>query len=409
MAIVRRSLHSSAPAEHDDSTAQAREHEEHVSPRRALRKRLRSARTARTLGIISDITLIVALILLSFVAYQVWWTGVESSRAQNNDSHVISSSWTQPETTQDGKTKIAPEHSADISTPVESQPQEQGALIGQIYVPRFGKTWVRSIVEGTSLAQLNKHGYGHYSDSVMAGAVGLSSYAGHRAGYGQPGALIPTLQEGDLIIIRTHSYWYIYKYTHQVTVTPDKVEAIAQNPDDPSKAPTKRLIALTTCDPPYAQATHRIVAYGELMSWAKVSEGTPKSLVDDATTHSVTFSSALDNVTHVSSHVIPQRGITVALLIGLFVILYLIFGFVTRFAFMANDDYKGLDTAGKISHSTLMGQLNRLMVGNKPMRITLWVVLALTVVFVLITFVSPLMAQYIPFLRDMSANNVTLG
>ena len=70
--------------------------------------------------------------------------------------------------------------------PTQPQSAQEGELIAQVYIPRFGSQWQRNLVEGTSLTELNKHGLGHYKDSQMPGQVGNFAFAGHRNGYGQP-------------------------------------------------------------------------------------------------------------------------------------------------------------------------------------------------------------------------------
>ena len=166
------------------------------------------------LGILAELMLTAAAICALYIAWQMWWTGVQSEHNQIETRQSVS--WSDPG--KSGNVTVAKAQQGD--PPVQPQSATEGELIAQIYIPRFGSQWQRNLVEGTDLTQLNKHGLGHYTDSQMPGQIGNFAFAGHRNGYGQPLGDVDKLQEGDPIIVRTQDYWYVYHYTSYKIVLP---------------------------------------------------------------------------------------------------------------------------------------------------------------------------------------------
>lgn len=191
------------------------------------------------------------MICALYIVWQMWWTGVEAERAQNETTQSVD--WSDP-SNNGGTVTIAKAQEGDA--PVQPKDAKYGDLIAQIYIPRFGSQWHRNIVEGTTLEQLNRHGLGplrHHPDAGAGRATSPSPATGN--GYGQPLGDVDKLQEGDPIIVRTKDYWYVYHYTRYEIVLPTDVHVIAPNPEDSTANPTKRMITLTTCEPKYSTPT----------------------------------------------------------------------------------------------------------------------------------------------------------
>ena len=235
------------------------------------------------LGILAELMLTAAAICALYIAWQMWWTGVQSEHNQIETRQSVS--WSDPG--KSGNVTVAKAQQGD--PPVQPQSATEGELIAQIYIPRFGSQRQRNLVEGTDLTQLNKHGLGHYTDSQMPGQVGNFAFAGHRNGYGQPLGDVDKLQEGDPIIVRTQDYWYVYHYTSYKIVLPTQTEVVAANPENPGAAPTKRMLTMTTCEPKYSTPTHRWISYAEFSYWAKVADGIPQELASQNANGTVKF------------------------------------------------------------------------------------------------------------------------
>ena len=250
----------------------------HVAP-----KQRRKSVVWTILGILAELMLTAAAVCALYIAWQMWWTGVQAEHNQIETRQSVS--WSDPG--QSDSVTIAQAQEGD--PPTQPQSAQEGELIAQVYIPRFGSQWQRNLVEGTSLTELNKHGLGHYKDSQMPGQVGNFAFAGHRNGYGQPLGDVDKLQEGDPIIVRTQDYWYVYHYTSYKIVLPTDIEVVAANPENPGATPTKRMLTMTTCEPKYSTPTHRWISYAEFSYWAKVSDGIPQELASTDSNGKVKF------------------------------------------------------------------------------------------------------------------------
>lgn len=121
----------------------------------------------QALGICAELLITAAVICALYIVWQMWWTGVEAERAQNETTQSVD--WSDP-SNNGGTVTIAKAQEGDA--PVQPKDAKYGDLIAQIYIPRFGSQWHRNIVEGTTLEQLNRHGLGHYDTTQMPGQVG---------------------------------------------------------------------------------------------------------------------------------------------------------------------------------------------------------------------------------------------
>lgn len=357
---------------------------------RGARARRRSA-VWSVLGVLAEILITMAIVCALYLVWQMWWTGVQAEHTQVQTRQAAS--WNVPNGGSDGKVAQAQEGDPPTST----DPVAEGDLIAQIYIPRFGKGWVRNIVEGTTESELSLHGLGHYSTTQMPGAVGNFAIAGHRNGYGRPLGDVNLLQEGDPIVVRTKDYWYVYKYTSYKVVTPEHVEVIAANPENPSASPTKRMITLTTCEPAYSTATHRWISYGELAYWAKVSDGTPAELGVEDSAGTVTFTTEDDN----SSSPIVALG-TLEPIVMWTLIAYLVLYIAALVAWR----YPLLRAirAGerRRPEASIYGWVLRHQPGPLPIRLLLFALLMFAISAAIIQWACPWAAANIPMLQSMS-------
>jgi sortase A len=218
------------------------------------------------------------LVVLLFVVYEVWVTNLFAAREQSKVTQALKQEWKK------GEDPLLPlPGSKDPSIPL-------GTGIGIIYIPRLGRDYHFTIVQGSTVptdGQLEK-GPAHYQDTALPGEVGNFAVAGHRVGKGEPFLNIDKLRSGDAVIVETKSYWYVYRVlgdpagrnpeTVRSTVTTDgKVSLPGREivdpsagrvllpvPDNPGVTASERLMTMTTCHPKFT-ASHRMIVYSKLV------------------------------------------------------------------------------------------------------------------------------------------------
>jgi sortase A len=220
---------------------------------------------------IGELLITAGLLLLLFVAWQLWWTDVGAGREQRQIATELRQQWGD-----EGLPQKA--GSADYGEPPELTAPGDGESFGLVHIPRFGADYVVPVDEGVGLGAVLNHGVlGHYPDTAMPGAVGNFSVAGHRVTYGRPLNQIAELQPGDPIIVETADAWFVYRMREAQIVTPDRVDVVAPVPGKPDAEPTERLMTLTACHPMFS-ARERYIVHAELDSWQPRSAGAPGAL-----------------------------------------------------------------------------------------------------------------------------------
>ena len=218
-----------------------------------------------TLG---EVLVTIGLLVLLFVAWQLWWTDVTAEREQ-----VVAVQSLERGFDHEGLQK--PEPTAPTTPAPSATPKKipVGKAFGIIRIPRFGGTFSRPVLEGTDRDTLVK-GVGHYLGSAMPGEVGNLAMAGHRTTYGRPFHDIDRLRKGDVIVIETKDSYYVYAVDRHVIVTPNQVEVIAPTPQRPGVAPTEAWLTMTACHPKYS-AEKRYVVFAQLAETFSRAQGLP--------------------------------------------------------------------------------------------------------------------------------------
>ena len=219
---------------------------------------------ARSVG---KVLLTGGLLMLLFVAYQLWGTGIYQSRAQSDlrskfDRQTNGQTSTSPATVGDTSTSAPnPRGSGGPAPtrPLTAQPvPAEGDPVGVIKIPRIGVDQV--VVEGTAVPDLRK-GPGHYPGSPLPGQVGNSAIAGHRTTYGAPFGDLDQLAKKDKISIRTLTGTWNYVLTEDpFAVKPDQTEVLLPTVQSGQELAT---LTLTTCNPKYS-ASQRLVVKARL-------------------------------------------------------------------------------------------------------------------------------------------------
>lgn len=239
---------------------------------RGKRRRARRVRRLSLFGVVGELLLTAGVLILLFLGWQLWWNDAVIARQQTSEAAELRESW--------GGTQPTPDASApvDVGRPVVAAAAALDTSFGNLYIPRYGAGWVRTIAEGIDAENvLDKGSIGHYPGTQMPGDVGNVALAAHRSAYGGGMHLIDQLQIGDPIYLETADGWYTYRFRTLEYVQPTEVQVIEPLPWSTGSAPTDRLITLTSCNPLYSTA-ERIIAYGVFESWQQRSAGAPAAL-----------------------------------------------------------------------------------------------------------------------------------
>jgi sortase A len=203
------------------------------------------------------------VIVLLFVVYLLWFTGLETQREQRD----LAETWslTVPDDPVDHDSPVDGDTEVDHDTKAPGDdPVEVGDAYALLWFERDGEPIVTDdplyIVEGVDLVTLRR-GPGHYPESDRPGGEGNFAIAGHRTTYGAPFWSLDVLEEGDTIhVMDRQGREWVYAYVEQRIVQPTDVWVVGNDPLG-SGAPT---ITLTTCHPRYSDA-QRLIAWGELL------------------------------------------------------------------------------------------------------------------------------------------------
>jgi sortase A len=241
---------------------------------------------AKVLSAVGRTMITAGTLLLLFVAYQLWGTGIRTAQAQNRlddelaeqlaaadeareaaatSTSTTSSTSTTTTTVEDPTVTTTTRRQAPSTVdtlPEELLPQP-GAAVGQIVIPAIGVDW--TFVEGVSVANL-KDGPGHYPTTPLPGQAGNAAIAGHRTTYGAPFGRVDELAPGDEIGITTVQGTFTYLVETTEIVSPSQTEVLnADHWDfDGDPATLDDTLTLTSCHPKYS-ARQRIIIGARLV------------------------------------------------------------------------------------------------------------------------------------------------
>jgi sortase A len=231
-------------------------------------------------------------LVLLFVVYQLWGTGLQEARAQDKLEKQFREMLEASSTT---STTAAPDPSSSTTLPPDSEAAdpandtpdevEHGDAVARIEIPEIGVD--KLVVQGTSVPDLRK-GPGHYVETPMPGEPGNAAIAGHRTTYGAPFGSIDELRPGDSIFVTTLAGKFEYRVMGADRINPQ---------GDPSSGnfvvkPTDvyvldnfgdNRLTLTACHPKYS-ARQRIIVAAELV--VPTTESSSSTTAAPATTTS---------------------------------------------------------------------------------------------------------------------------
>jgi sortase A len=211
----------------------------------------------RAVSIVGKTLIWSGLLILSFVAYELWGTGIAEARNQKQLTKQFRQALEKPA-------------GADVTTPNETPPVLPAS--GAVAVIKFPKLSVeKTVVEGVSVSDLKK-GPGHYPETPMPGHIGNVAIAGHRTTYGAPFYKLDELKTDDAILVTTKEGQWKYRVTQSKVVGPDDSSVLNPTADN--------RLTLTTCHPRFT-ASQRLVIIASLEGRANPKPSPPTAATAD--------------------------------------------------------------------------------------------------------------------------------
>lgn len=198
------------------------------------------------------------LLVLLFVAYQLWGTGFAEAASQAKLKKQFTAGAAAPAPRSTSPTTSSGGDAATVggASPGAALPgAPEGSAIAHMSIPKIGLD--KYVVEGVADADLSE-GPGHYPGTPLPGEPGNVAIAGHRTTYGAPFFDLNALSAGDKIYITNHAnQTFLYVVNHSEVVKPTDVAVVAPTSDN--------RLTLTTCNPRY-EATTRLIVVAMLES-----------------------------------------------------------------------------------------------------------------------------------------------
>jgi sortase A len=220
---------------------------------------------------VSELCITVGALIVLFVVYVLFWTGVKADSAMNDQIDQLQKQWSR------GTVRQAAAAPGSSASPKEPGPYAAGRPFAVMYIPRLGFTWNKPVLEDTAVDTLKK-GLGHYAGTARLGQVGNFAVAGHRRTYGDPFEDFPKLRPGDAVVLTDGTTWFTYRIDKGPYKTvPTDVEVIDPVPRTSGYTRPGRYLTLTTCDPEWGHS-HRLIVWAHLDSTQPVEAGKPEAL-----------------------------------------------------------------------------------------------------------------------------------
>ena len=258
---------------------------------------------SKAFGTLGRFFITTGIVILLFVGYQLWGTGIQEASAQNDlgsdfdellnsvderatiatTSTTSTTSTTVPDAP---TTTTVPEAGGAIDVLddpelAEKLFREGGEAVAEIRIPQIDVQ--KYIVQGVQVEDL-RNGPGHYRATVFPGQEGNSGIAGHRTTYGAPFNRIDELLPGDEFEVTTIQGVHTYRvmsaeeaYNDEIRgslgpdfVLPENADEVGHIIVPPSATWVlgnfgDNRITLTACHPKFS-AAQRIIVAAELVS-----------------------------------------------------------------------------------------------------------------------------------------------
>ncbi|MFH9239564.1 class E sortase [Streptomyces anulatus] len=222
----------------------------------------------------SELCITAGALIILFVVYFLFWTGVKAAAAAEGEIDTLQSQWAREPVAQ-----APPPGSAEPSPSAAPAPApyRDGKPFATMRIPRFGADWEWPVLENTAVTTLQK-GLGHYSGTARPGDTGNFAVAGHRRTYGDPFKDFPKLRPGDAVVVNDGTTWFTYRIAKKPYRTvPTDTAVVDPVPRGSGFEGAGRYLTLTTCEPEWG-SSHRLIAWAHLDATRPVSDGRPPEL-----------------------------------------------------------------------------------------------------------------------------------
>ncbi|MEU5718763.1 class E sortase [Streptomyces sp. NPDC020403] len=213
--------------------------------------------------VVGEVFITFGVLMLLFVAYQLWWTNVRADQIAGRETHKMQDGWAN-----------------GARSPGVFEPGQGFAIM---HIPKLDV--VAPIAEGISKEKVLDRGMiGHYGEGKLKTAMpsakqGNFSVAGHRNTHGEPFRYINKLKPGDPIVVETQDAYYTYEMTSILPQTsPSNISVIDPVPRQSGFTGPGRYITLTTCTPEFT-STYRMIVWGKMVDERPRSKGKPDALI----------------------------------------------------------------------------------------------------------------------------------
>ncbi|MFC9242960.1 class E sortase [Streptomyces sp. NPDC057136] len=221
----------------------------------------------------SELCITVGALIVLFVLYVLFWTGVKAAGATEGEIDTLRSQWAQGAVAAPAPAPAPTPDPAPDSGP-SSPAYRDGKPFAMMYIPRFGTGWEWPVLENTKVRTLQK-GLGHYAGTARLGATGNFAVAGHRRTYGDPFKDFPRLRPGDAVVLTDGTTWFTYRIGKKPYRTvPGDTAVIDPVPRKSGFDGPGRYLTLTTCEPEWG-SSHRLIAWAHLDATQPVTDGRP--------------------------------------------------------------------------------------------------------------------------------------
>lgn len=234
--------------------------------------RVKQSFGSRLVGFIGELLITLGIVLMLYVAWELWWTNIDSANAQKEvTKNLVQDLGDVVITEDDDDTDYGPAPVAEV---------DPGETFGIMYFPSFGKKGTHHPVSyGVDSNVIDNLGIGYYPNTQLPGEKGNFAVAAHRQTHGQVFWDIDKLKEGDHVYLQTKEGYYTYTWFETEIVEPSNGDVLLPTPHQWGIEPKRSILTMTSCHPPFT-TRQRIIAYSELTSWRPLDAGPPKEIRD---------------------------------------------------------------------------------------------------------------------------------